>query len=235
VQPFLVVTLLAVALTVGGRADAGSVSTMAECRAACGDAISTLCGGIVKHHKFMMCQQRLLKQCKRFGVGQMCPPPAPPAPTTTTTTPPAPPTTTTTVVTPPPPTTTTAPVIINPLAASYAGVWTYFATLLSDTCATPDFLASSDTLALTTFSDGSAVGTVPDIPEQFTGGLQPDGSMLVSAGGLVNAYGCVVTYGLGLEPPVPAYASSTTGGIVILVDCPGAPECSVTYSAVWYR
>jgi hypothetical protein len=118
-KKYLVASLLAAVLAVGGRANAAPASTMAACRAACGGEISISCGWIVRHHRFMLCQQKLLRQCKRWGVDAMCPAITQ---TTTTTVPFVPPTTT---LPPPPP---------PPQFLNVQGEWDIYASLVYDPC-----------------------------------------------------------------------------------------------------
>jgi hypothetical protein len=180
VKKYLVVSVLAVVLTVGGWAGASLAATMADCRAACGSVISSSCGGL-RPHKFALCQKHTLRQCKKFGVAAMCPAPTQPTPTTTTLPPPPPPTTTTTVPYIPPTTTTTLPP--PPQVLNVQGEWDIAASLVYDPCG----LIVEDPLVATGYvsqSGTSLVGAYQAVvgPITLYGGLTgPDSFSLESA------------------------------------------------------
>src|SRR5262249_7349001 len=200
---------------------------MGACRAACGNAISSSCGWIPKHHRFMLCQQKLLRQCKRWGVDGMCPAPAQPTPTTTLP-PPPPPTTTTTTLRYIPPTTTTLPPPLPPQVAHWAGVWDFSGTLSSDTCGT-NITTLVDTFTISQSGVNLSV-TVADVPGLvMTGQVAPDGHFTVSGGGYDQAYpGCA--YGVALEalPNGTIIVTTESAGVALSVGC-GNASCSALY------
>jgi len=117
----LAVSLIVLGVSIG---EARMVSTRYQCVTACGQATNATCGWITKPGKYNACRNRLLRQCRKWGVDTMCP-------ATTTVAHPTPTTTTTTTVPYVPPTTTTIPAPVDPLSQFKGTTWDFVYTLVS--------------------------------------------------------------------------------------------------------
>src|SRR4029453_113054 len=125
-----ILSLVAGALMVSAPSQARQVSTRSQCLASCGTALSDTCGWITRRGKFNACKNRLMRQCRRWGVDTMCPAPSPTTPTTVP--PPSSPTTTTTTTVPYiPPTTTTLPPPVDRLGQFAGTTWNFVYTIVS--------------------------------------------------------------------------------------------------------
>ncbi len=153
------VSVLVLGVSIG---EARQVSTRFQCFTSCGQATNETCGWITRRGKYNACRNRLIRQCRRWGVATMCPAPPPP---TTTTVPPPPPTTTTTATVPTTTTSTTLP-YVDPLGQFEGTTWQFVFTLTTtrtDTFALGyTYTYTSDGLKILQGTDeyGSGVGMV---------------------------------------------------------------------------
>jgi hypothetical protein len=180
---------------------AAMLATKAQCVAACGGAISSGCGVIMRPLQFAGCRKRLLRQCRRLGTATICPAP-PPTTTTTTTT-----------------TTTSTTTLLLSQAAFFAGTW-QFSAGYPNPCGLPAPGVDTLTVAVNPAVLDAAFGYLASMPHVlFTGGvLYSYGGALQLTGEMTDTQGCVVVRALTLEPNNPL---ATPGSEQITVTCPG--------------
>src|SRR4030095_10917894 len=130
-KQFFILSLVAGVLMVSAPSQARQVSTRSQCLASCGTALSDTCGWITRRGKYNACRNRLIRQCRRWGVATMCPAPPPPP---TTTVPPPPTTTTTTTYVPPTTTSTTYPLPPPPVYPDLRGNYEFYGYVTIDNC-----------------------------------------------------------------------------------------------------
>jgi hypothetical protein len=206
---------LAVLLLAGGVVEGASLKL---CKQTCGPSIQSGCAGLRKG-KLRKCKKRILRACKRGTIA---------CTVVTTTAPSAPPTTVTTSL--PTTTTTTIPAAL----LSFIGTWNLTAELTGGNC--PDLPSGTthDTADIRADASG-AKASLETVPGIFTGGIDAQDDLRLSAEVAEPTPGCVSVVELRLEGPVQASTESTPGDASVTRICSGTRQCQTTYSCVWQR